>query len=124
MQGSRPGNLPSCAVSAAQRLWFAGLGAAVVAGQGGARLAGSTANLFAALADRGQEVNDAALARARETPRLADEGFRKLQSLIDTQVASALERLGVPTRDDLADLSRRIERLTESIEGLRATTLV
>ena len=47
-------------------------------------------------------------------------GFRKLEEVFDQRVASALERLGVPSARSLADLVERMEKLCERVEQLEA----
>lgn len=47
-------------------------------------------------------------------------GFRKLEEVFDQRVASALERLGVPSAKTLADLVDRMEQLCERVERLEA----
>jgi polyhydroxyalkanoate synthesis regulator phasin len=42
-----------------------------------------------------------------------------VQVVIDAQVSHALHRLGVPTRQEIADLTKRIEKLTASIDALK-----
>ncbi len=47
----------------------------------------------------------------------ASKSLGSLQSTIDDSVAATLHSLGVPTRKEIAALSRRVERLTRAVEG-------
>jgi poly(hydroxyalkanoate) granule-associated protein len=118
---SRDASLPAEVLQAVQRVWFAGLGAMALAQDEGSRLAGGTASLFSLLVEKGQEMERAGLSPARGVTgavSAADQAWTRIQHVIDAQVTAALQRLGVPTREEIADLNRRIDRLTASIESL------
>jgi hypothetical protein len=48
--------------------------------------------------------------------------FQQLSKGLDEQVTAALHRMGVPTRREIATLSKRVELLTASIEKLKPKT--
>jgi len=107
----------------AHKIWLAGLGALSVAGEEGEKL-------FKSLVGQGEEY----VGRARQpvgeaTDRVKDavEDVRsragktlgRLESAFDDQVAAALGRVGVPTRNEIATLTRRVEALTRQLEELK-----
>jgi poly(hydroxyalkanoate) granule-associated protein len=103
----------------AYRIWLAGLGAVAYAQESGGQL-------FEDLVKRGRELE----AQARLTtpdvgPTLrdaTDKAFTAWQQLskgLDEQVTAALHRMGVPTRHEIATLSKRVELLTASVEKLK-----
>ena len=47
----------------------------------------------------------------------AGKTWKKVEDAFDSQVTMALHRLGVPTRKEIADLTRRVEKLTRKLEG-------
>ena len=49
----------------------------------------------------------------------AESTFEKVESRLDDAVSSALGRLGVPSRDEIATLTRRVEELTALVERLQ-----
>jgi poly(hydroxyalkanoate) granule-associated protein len=112
-------DVPADVAAAAQRVWLAGLGAAAFAQEEGGRL-------LALLVSVGEQT-EKQLRKARISPRGAvagaaegaEEVWARVQKIFDAQVTSALHRLGVPTREEIASLTRRIEALTASIDGLR-----
>lgn len=115
--------IPADVLDAAQRIWFAGLGAMVLAQEEGARVVDGTAKLFSVLMEKGQEMEKSGfspLAQTKAVVDKADETWARVQALVDAQVTAALHRLGVPTKDEIADLIKRIEQLTASIEALKA----
>jgi poly(hydroxyalkanoate) granule-associated protein len=111
--------LPADVIAAAQKVWFAGLGAVTFAQEEGGKL-------FASLVAIGEQVekelrksvpSPAAAVRGATTG--AEDVWRKVQGLFDAQVTATLHRLGVPTKDEIAQLTKRIEALTASIEALK-----
>lgn len=113
---------------AGRRVWLAGLGAVGTVGETGWQLASD-------LIERGRELEK------RERPSLERRfrtGRERLQSLgrenadrvrgfgremeerIETQVAEGMRRFGVPSRDDIHELSERIEELSRKVEALAA----
>jgi poly(hydroxyalkanoate) granule-associated protein len=115
--------VPADVLEAAQRIWFAGLGAMVLAQEEGLRVVDGTAKLFSVLVDKGEEMEKSRpspLAQTRNVVGKAEEAWARIQKLVDAQVTAALHRLGVPTKDEIGVLSKRIEELTASIEALKA----
>jgi len=120
----------------AHKIWLAGLGALAVAEQEGSKL-------FSELVQHGeryeeqtkqrtrdavegaQSVASDAAERARKVAesarQAAQELWGKAGSGLDESVAHALKKVGVPTRDEIAALSRRVEELTRAVERLRGT---
>lgn len=103
----------------AESVWLAGLGALAVAEEEGGKM-------FRSLVDRGKEYEkrlrkpvDRAGSRVRGTVKdvrsRAGKVARKVGETVDDGVSAVLGRLGIPTRDDIAELSRRIERLSDAL---------
>lgn len=115
--------IPADVLEAAQRVWFAGLGAIVLAQEEGKKAVDGTSRLFALLVERGQELEKevpSPLSRVKGAAGSAEDAWAKVQATFDAQVTAALHRLGVPTKDEIAALTARIEQLTASVEALRA----
>jgi len=99
----------------AQRIWLAGLGALAVAEEEGSKA-------FQTLVDRGKEWEDK---RKEEAESRWAEGrsrvSRKLDDLeqdLEDRITHAMQRFGVPSRNEIRDLSDRVEELTEKIDAL------
>jgi len=101
----------------AHKIWLAGLGALSAAGEEGEKL-------FRTLIDRGERYE----ARVGEPVRKmrshvkqarsrAGKTIESIETAFDDRVTSLLGRLGVPTRDEIAELARKVERLTRAVEG-------
>jgi poly(hydroxyalkanoate) granule-associated protein len=103
------------------RIWLAGLGALSAAEDEGTKL-------FNTLVARGRKyertmkkpVDKAAdeVKRTVEDVRgRAGRTVKKIERAFDDQIDAALHRIGVPTRKEIAALSRKVEKLTRTIEG-------
>ena len=109
-------------MNSANQIWLAGLGAFVMTQEEGNKL-------FEALVKEGEEVEARTLKAAdemvedmkgkmEEVRGKATEKLDKLEQAFQDRVARALGQLGVPTNDDIQALSKRVEALSESIQGL------
>lgn len=97
----------------AQKIWLAGLGALSVAEQEGAKM-------FDRLVERGREFEGRGKERMEEARGKVHEAASDVEERIDEKVASALRRFGVPSRDEIRELTRRVEELNAKIERLTA----
>ena len=104
------------ATDVARRVWLAGLGAMTMAREQGEQL-------FATLTERGEEL---ARAAEKKVPAVgtargaADDAWKSMTALVETQLSTGLHWIGVPTSDELAKLSRKVERLSASVDALKA----
>lgn len=107
----------------AHLVWLAGLGAFAKAGQEGGKL-------FETLVREGRKVEartreaaddtlDAVRRKTDETHGKVVETWDKVEQLFEDRLARVLGRLGVPGRDDLLELSQRVDALRERIDELR-----
>jgi len=100
---------------AAYEVWLAGLGAFNLAGEEGGKI-------FKALVDRGRDQNETNKAwfsdlseRAETFREDAKEALGKVTSPIEEGLSAAMQRLGVPTRDEIVTLTHRVEALTRHV---------
>ena len=52
----------------------------------------------------------------------AESSLDKLGDAFDDKVASAVKKLGVPSRDEITTLTKRVEELTLKVDQLKAGT--
>lgn len=104
----------------AYKIWLAGLGAFATAGQEGK-------SLFRNLVERGEEIEakskgkvDKVKGTVKDAKANVTMVLERLQDGLDEQVTAALHRLGVPTRNEIATLTERVEKLTKSIDKAKA----
>ncbi len=103
----------------AQKIWLAGLGALAVAEEEGSKL-------FSRLVDRGRDWEDRGKERARTEVKervksaksRVEQAFEEVEEKVDEKVTEAMKRFGVPGRDEIRDLTRKVEELNAKIEAL------
>jgi poly(hydroxyalkanoate) granule-associated protein len=118
----------------AHKIWLAGLGALAVAEQEGSKL-------FSELVQQGEKYEGEAKERAKsvaesaqtaardaaaQAKKVAEAAGRAAEGLwtktgdgLEESVARTMSKFGIPTRDEIAALSRRVEELTLAVERLR-----
>ena len=114
---------PRMMKDSAQAIWFAGLGALATAGDEGNKI-------FHQLMKRGEQVDKEQRGQLRKFVAKADDlrddasaafGMR-VRKPLDKGVATALHRLGVPTRSEILELTKRVEALTRAVEKKQKKT--
>ena len=119
--------LPQFAKDSAEQIWQAGLGAFSKAQQEGGKVFHSLVQDGMALQKQAQAMAQEQLKDAstqinslasRVTSRAA-EPLDKLEGLFEQRVAKAMQRLGVPTAQDLQRLQDQIEALTQELQQAR-----
>jgi len=108
----RNGGTPAMRESVEQ-VWLAGLGALALTEEEGSKF-------FRALVKKGEGIEKRSRARLADTMEAARNApsttLSKLERQVDTTLENVMHRLGVPTRNEISSLSRRIEGLTQSME--------
>lgn len=105
------------------RIWLAGLGALAAAEEEGSKL-------FSRLVDRGRDVevkgkvevdkvNEKVRAEVDRAKVKAESAFEGWSEKLDEKLSSSLHRLGVPTRDEIRNLTQRVEELNAKVEQLK-----
>ena len=108
------------------RIWLAGLGALAAAEEEGSKL-------FSKLVDRGRDVEskgkvevdkvgDKVRTEVDKAKAKAESAFENWGEKFDEKLTSALHRLGVPTRDEIHHLTKRVEELNHKIDHLKPKT--
>ena len=110
----------------AQQIWMAGVGAFT-------RAQGEGSKLFDALVKEGMNieqhtrklaggrvdaVRDAVEDRVGTVRERASDTWDRLEKVFEERVQRALNRLGVPSREDLTDLTGRVETLTGELRRI------
>ena len=72
------------------------------------------------LGGKAREAADQALKTMREGSAGAAGRFDKLEQVFEDRVSKSLQRLGVLTRGELADLSKQVRDLTADVKRLNA----
>lgn len=101
------------------RIWLAGLGALAAAEEEGSKL-------FSRLVERGRDVEtrgkvevDKVKAEVEKIKTKAENTFESWGEKFDERLTATLHRLGVPTRDEIRNLTQRVEELNAKVEQLK-----
>ena len=114
------GTVVSGAIRSAHNVWRAGLGVVAVVHDAGTQV-------FDSLVEEGKSWGQArrerTAARAQQVQHLSDEEktVRAVEDRVREEVNDALQRVGVPHRDDVDDLRAQIDALSERVAQLRQT---
>ena len=110
---------------AVHNVWLAGLGALSTAGEEGSKLFKSLVEKGEGYEKRGRERFDDVKGKVEEAAHKARDRagstWGSIEEKVDEAVTSALGRVGVPSRDEIATLTQRVEELTKVVEQLKST---
>lgn len=103
----------------AQQVWLAGIGALGRAQSEGSRLFDSLVSEGAELQQDARRITGRQADNARSNVDYArgraSDGWDRLERAFEGRVQRTLSRMGVPLREDLAELSRRLDALTAEL---------
>lgn len=121
-------------LDSAHKVWLAGLGALSTVGDEGNRLFQDLVDkgrdmegrgrkraekTYADLEARAKDVRGRVESEAREAKGRMEKGFEGVWGAVDERVTEVLHRLGVPTRDEIKALTKRVEELNSKVDELR-----
>ncbi len=112
--------------ASAQQIWQAGLGAFAKAQEEGGKVFSKLVKEGTDLQKRTQklaegkvsDVTDTVSKMAGNVGKQASGSWDKLEQVFEERVSRALASLGVPTRKDVAALTRQIEELSKTVAAL------
>jgi poly(hydroxyalkanoate) granule-associated protein len=96
----------------AHRIWLAGLGALAAAEEEGSKL-------FSRLVERGKGFEADGKEQFAKAKKKAEKAYEDVSETVDEKVTAALHRMGVPTRDEIKHLTKKVEELTAKVEQLK-----
>lgn len=99
-------------VDSAHRIWLAGLGALAAAQEEGSKV-------FDRLVERGKDVETKGKDQAGKAREKAETAWSSVGDRFDDTLTSALSRLGVPSREEIRNLTQKIEELNAKVEQLK-----
>ncbi|MFI8480409.1 phasin family protein [Pseudomonas sp. NPDC078700] len=120
----------------ARKIWLAGLGAYVKAGQEGADYLKDLIKTGEGVEQKGKKIVDQQLDAANSQIDSAKSSVRsnvssvkgkvelqldKIEKAFDTRVASALNRIGIPSKQDIEVLSAKLDELSALLDHVSRT---
>lgn len=109
------GKVQEGVLAAAHGVWLAGLGAVALAEEGGREFFDQLVGRGKQVEARGKEKVDRARGEVERTRERVGQRVDELGEVLDRRIAEVMHRLGIPTRDEIATLTRRIEELTARV---------
>ncbi len=106
----------------AHKIWLAGLGALAKAEEEGTKVFHSLVEAGEEFEARGKKRFTLVKGKVKEAREKAESTIEKLGDTFDERVAGALQRLGVPSRDEIQRLTKRVEELTAKVDRLKPRT--
>ena len=113
-------NLAQTMRDQAQKIWLAGLGAFERARAEGPRMFDTLVAQGKGLGGQARDAADQALRSLKESASGASGRFDKLEQVFEERVQRSLKRLGVLTRDEVADLNQGVRDLADQMRELMA----
>jgi poly(hydroxyalkanoate) granule-associated protein len=107
------------AKESARHVWLAGVGAMSLAEEEGGRLFEWLVKMGAAYETKNRKRLEAMIAGLKDVKDGASAAFGKAVAPVNDVMDKAMHRLGVPTRKEIATLSKRVEELTHAVERTR-----
>ncbi|RYF33184.1 MAG: poly(hydroxyalkanoate) granule-associated protein [Comamonadaceae bacterium] len=113
----------------AQQIWLAGLGAFAKMQEEGSKAFEALVKDGAGMQKKTQQAAEETLAQAQarmagfasEFGTKAAGGWGKLENIFEDRVARALEKLGMPSADEVAALKARVDALEAQLKATKAT---
>lgn len=99
----------------AHEIWLAGLGAFALAGEEGGKLFGQLVKKGEGLEKMNKTRINSLVSRAGDLQGDARTAVARITTPIEAGMTSAMHRLGVPTRKEIATLTKRVEELTRVV---------
>jgi poly(hydroxyalkanoate) granule-associated protein len=104
----------------AHKIWLAGLGAVAMAEEEGEKLFKNLVEKGQGLESRGKEQVGKAKDAVGGVKTVAESYWETFEKTLDRQITGVLHRIGVPTKDEIGTLTKKVEELTDAIDKLRA----
>ena len=115
----RDSQLSATIRESAQQIWLAGLGAFAKAQQEGNKVFDALIREGEAIQQKTRKVTED---KVTEMAGKATGTWDKLEQVFENRVARSLHSLGVPTKNDVAVLAKRVAELKAEVEKLNAGT--
>jgi poly(hydroxyalkanoate) granule-associated protein len=117
--------IPNDIMDSAHKVWLAGLGAVAMAENEGAKFFGDLVSKGEKLESRSKKQTKEQMAKAKGTVAglkvVAESYWETFGRTVDDQVTNVIHRIGVPTKEEIETLTKKVENLTAAVDKLRAT---
>ena len=101
------------------KIWLAGLGALAATEEEGTKIFNTLVKKGESYEARGKNEAAKVKAKVESSVGKAESSWEKLGEAFDEKVSAAIKRLGVPSRDEITTLTKRVEELTLKVDQLK-----
>jgi len=102
----------------AHKIWLAGLGAMAAAEEEGSKLFRNLVEKGERIEDRGKEQVEKAKDTMDGVKTSGESYWDTFSNTLDDRVTAIIRRIGVPNKDEIEGLTKKVENLTTSAEKL------
>jgi poly(hydroxyalkanoate) granule-associated protein len=102
----------------AQKCFLAGLGALSFAGEKGSRLFDDLIKKGKDFEFKGKERVENREDSMTEIRKMAESYGKTFESAMDEKLKKVINKIGIPTKEDISNLNKRIEALMANLEGI------
>lgn len=106
-------------VESAHKIWLAGLGAMAVAEEECSKLFRTFVDKGHDVEGRGKEKVEQAKGTVAGVKTVAESYWETLERTVDDQMTAVIHRIGVPTKEEIESLTKKVEALTVAVDKLR-----
>ena len=107
----------------AHQIWLAGLGAVAMAQEGSGKLFKNLVEKGEGFEKVGKDKVDQAKGAVSGVKVVAESYWETFERTIDDKVTAVIHRIGVPTKDEIEDLTKKVEDLTVAVDNLRTKSV-
>jgi poly(hydroxyalkanoate) granule-associated protein len=102
----------------AQKCFLAGLGALSFASERGSRLFDDLIKKGKDFESKGKQSFEGTEDRMTEMKKMAESYGKTFESAMDEKLKKVITKIGIPTKEDISNLSKRVEALMTNVEGI------
>ncbi len=110
-------------MDSAHKVWLAGLGAVAMAEDEGAKIFNDLISKGQKLESRSKKETKEQMEKAKGTVAglkvVAESYWETFGRTVDDQVTNVIHRIGVPTKEEIETLTKKVEDLTAAVDNLR-----
>lgn len=106
-------------LDSAHKIWLAGLGALAKAEEEGTKVFQTLVEAGEEFEVRGKKRFKLVKGKVEEVRDAAETRFEKIGDTFDDNVAAAVAKLGVPSREEIQRLTKRVEELTAKVDKIK-----
>ncbi len=110
-------------MDSAHKVWLAGLGAVALAEDEGSKIFSDLVSKGKKLERRSKKQTQEQMEKAKGTVAglkvVAESYWETFSRTVDDSVTTVVHRIGVPTKEEIETLTRKVEDLTAAVDNLR-----